>query len=319
MATEHQNTGVAAERSDEPASQALAAAPRRPWYGRLHRSSAAIGLGTTLATVAGMVITFCGPEAGEAVLESPAEVADGWFMAAPSLPDPSSTSETPPSTATAMAPSPEPLANKGPIAAASPLLVGPRPAQLPTTIGPKPAIPAKTAPVPPPAKPAPVTYSATAGPACGGSTQFIRYGEYQDGNKGWINHGGGCGSGFVSVPMSGNSQSEDPRAYTLWNFTTGPVASGSCAVSVYVPNGDLVAVGGDPTYYRVFERFGGAMIGSFQVRQVAQRGQWLRVGTYRITGGRLSIQMINTGVNWNSQGATWAHHAAAAIRADCTV
>lgn len=60
------------------------------------------------------------------------------------------------------------------------------------------------------------------------------------------------------------------------------------------------------------------MIGTFQVRQVAQRGQSVRVGTYRITAGTLSIQMLNPGVNWNSRGATWAHHAAAAINADCT-
>ena len=95
------------------------------------------------------------------------------------------------------------------------------------------------------------------------------------------------------------------------------LAGGKRAKSVACP-GDLAAVGGDPTHYRVFERFGGTVIGTFQVRQVAQRGQWVRVGTYRVIAGALSIQMLNTGVNWNSRGATWAHHAAATIKADCT-
>ena len=293
---------------DEPAS--------RPWFGRLHHSVAAVGLGTAMATVTGLVITFSGSDAGTVLDGQSTEAADQLGVISQltgSLAEETTPRTTPGKTPEPAPPDSAPAPDGTPSTTAGRRQVDtPRPLANPQQAAQR--LPPTDAPQV--AKPAPVTYTATAGPGCGGSTGFVRYGEYRDGLKGWINHGSGCGSSFVSVPMSGNAQREDPNTYTLWNFNTRPVVTGSCAISVYVPNGDLTAVGGDPTYYRVWA--GGSTISTFQVRQVAQRGRWVRVGTYHVTGGRLTIQMLNTGVNWNSQGATWAHHAAATTKAECT-
>ncbi|MFC3452138.1 hypothetical protein [Amycolatopsis speibonae] len=183
---------------------------------------------------------------------------------------------------------------------------------------------------PPPAQqpqgpPAPaaktVTYDGTAGRGCGGGTGFTGVGAYSDGKAGWVNHGnGGCGTSFVSIPMSGDANKDDSSAYGLWTFNTGPVTTGSCAVSVFVPTGDATEVGGSPSVYRVFDRFAvdkGTPVGTFQIDQIGNRGRWVNVGTFRINGAKLAVQLLNRGRDWSGSSKTYAHHAAATVKAKC--
>lgn len=155
--------------------------------------------------------------------------------------------------------------------------------------------------------------SSTTGPGCGGYTSV---GSYRDGRKGWVDHGDGkCGSAFVSIPMSGDARRDDASAYGQWTFT----ASGSCDISVYIPNGTLEEVGGNPTVYYVFDRngVGGTPMASFAIKQVDKRGQWVAAGKFKASGN-LTVQLLTRGQDWNNSGPTYAHHAASAIKADCT-
>jgi hypothetical protein len=155
--------------------------------------------------------------------------------------------------------------------------------------------------------------SLTMGPGCGG---YSNVGSYRDGRKGWVDHGDGkCGSTFVSIPMSGDPRRDDASAYAQWTFT----ASGTCDVSVYIPNGSLEEVGGNPTVYYVFDRngVGGTPLASFAIKQVEKRGQWVSAGKFKASGN-LTVQLLTRGQDWNNSGPTYAHHAASAIKADCT-
>jgi hypothetical protein len=153
----------------------------------------------------------------------------------------------------------------------------------------------------------------TAGPGCGNYTSV---GAYRDGQKGWVDHGDGkCGSTYVSIPMSGDARRDDPSAYGLYTFA----ASGTCEVSVHIPNGTLQEVGGNPTVYFVFDHngVGGTPMASFAIKQVDKRGQWVSAGRFK-SSGNLTVQLVSRGQDWNSNGPTYAHHAASAIKADCT-
>ncbi|WP_245848351.1 hypothetical protein [Lentzea kentuckyensis] len=155
--------------------------------------------------------------------------------------------------------------------------------------------------------------SLTMGPGCGGYTNV---GLYRDGRKGWVDHGDGkCGSAFVSIPMSGDARRDDASAYGQWTFT----AAGTCEVSVFIPNGNIEEVGGNPTVYNVFDRngVGGAPLASFAIKQVDKRGQWVNAGKFK-SSGNLTVQLLTRGQDWNNSGPTYAHHAASAIKADCT-
>ncbi|WP_112267479.1 hypothetical protein [Lentzea terrae] len=175
--------------------------------------------------------------------------------------------------------------------------------------------PTTTQPAPPPADRAPSgAKSLTTGPGCGGYTNV---GSYRDGRKGWVDHGDGkCGSTFVSIPMSGDARRDDSSAYGQWTFA----ATGSCDVSVFIPNGNLEEVGGNPTVYYVFDRngVGGIPMASFAIKQVEKRGQWVSAGKFKASGN-LTVQLLTRGQDWNNSGPTYAHHAASAIKADCTV
>ncbi|MDX3661187.1 hypothetical protein PV646_28115 [Streptomyces sp. ID05-26A] len=155
--------------------------------------------------------------------------------------------------------------------------------------------------------------SFTTGPGCGG---FTSVGSYRDGKKGWVDHGDGkCGSTFVSIPMSGDARRDDNSAYGMWTFAV----TGSCDVSVHVPNGGTEEVGGNPTVYYVFDRngVGGTPMASFAIKQVDKRGQWVSAGKFKASGN-LTIQLVTRGQDWNNSGPTYAHHAASAVKADCT-
>ena len=155
--------------------------------------------------------------------------------------------------------------------------------------------------------------SFTTGPGCGG---FSGVGSYRDGRKGWVDRGDGrCGSTFVSIPMSGDARRDDSSAYGMWTFA----ASGTCELSVHIPNGNLEQVGGNPTVYYVFDRngVGGTPMASFAIKQVDKRGQWVVAGKFKASGN-LTVQLLTRGQDWNGSGPTYAHHAAGAVRADCT-
>ena len=155
--------------------------------------------------------------------------------------------------------------------------------------------------------------SFTTGPGCGGYTSV---GSYRDGRKGWVEHGDGrCGTSFLSIPMSGDARRDDTSAYGMWTFAV----TGTCEVSVHVPNGSLEQVGGNPTVYYVFDRngVGGTPMASFAIKQVDKRGQWVVAGKFKASGN-LTVQLLSRGQDWNGSGPTYAHHAASAVKADCT-
>ncbi|MFD7453366.1 hypothetical protein [Kitasatospora sp. NPDC059827] len=203
---------------------------------------------------------------------------------------------------------------------------GPQPGTGPAPQGPAgqpPAQPAAPQPVPqqpqqPPQQPAAPSYSALAGPGCSGSGTGYRENGHSGGSRDWVtNHDGGtgCGGDYTSVPMSGDRNKDDENSVS-WTFSTGPVSSGSCRISVYVPNsGDLKAVGGAPAYYTV-QNSGGGTAGSFTVNQPQHRGQWVDVGTFQLGGGRIGVQLHTRGIDWG--GTAGAHLAASTVKADCT-
>ncbi|SDF81571.1 translation initiation factor IF-2 [Lentzea fradiae] len=165
----------------------------------------------------------------------------------------------------------------------------------------------------PPAGDSGKTRSYTTGPGCGGYTSV---GSYRDGRKGWVDHGDGrCGTTFVSVPMSGDPRRDDPGSYAQWTFAM----TGSCELSVFIPDGGVEEVGGNPTVYYVFDGDGviRTPTASFAIKQVEKRGQWVRVGRFRASGN-LTVQLLNRGQNTDAAGPTLAHHAAGAVKADCT-
>ncbi|MBP0452360.1 hypothetical protein J5Y04_22850, partial [Kitasatospora sp. RG8] len=186
--------------------------------------------------------------------------------------------------------------------------------------------PGQSAPPAPPvaSKPAPPTYTAVTGPFCAVTgTTVKQYGWFDDGQKGWLTNSGGyagdgCNGKFTSVPMQGSANTDDGNS-VVYTFNTGPVTSGKCALSVYVPNnGDIKAVGGAPTYYTVQSKSdpGAGTVGSFEVNQVGHRGQWVPVGTFPLSDGRIAVMLHTRGEDWGAKA--YAHHAASAIKANCT-
>ncbi|MGF1428320.1 hypothetical protein, partial [Kitasatospora sp. LaBMicrA B282] len=185
---------------------------------------------------------------------------------------------------------------------------------------PAPQQPAQQAPAPP-------TYTAIAGAYCANnSTDFQQYGWFDQGQSGWNTNstggysGGGCNGKYTSVPMSGDANKDDGNS-VVWTFNTGSVSSGSCSFSVYVPaDGDIKAVGGDPAYYTVQNsstpRSG--TIASFTVNQVDNLGSWVGVGSYPLSNGQISVMLHTRGQDWTGNTKTYAHLAAAAIKATCT-
>ncbi|MFF3787043.1 hypothetical protein [Streptomyces sp. NPDC001933] len=119
--------------------------------------------------------------------------------------------------------------------------------------------------------------------------------------------------------MSGNGS--DAGNYATWSFSAGSVTSGSCRISVHIPNsGDILHVGGAPSYYtvRAGSSSSGAQLASFTIDQVAHHGQWVAAPNVRISGGKLSVVLHDRGKDWNSHGSTDAHHAADAAHVNCS-
>src|SRR5437764_8886090 len=159
--------------------------------------------------------------------------------------------------------------------------------------------PHRTAPRPPAA-----TFAAVGGEYCHHTdTQgYYRVGTYSDGSHGWYRRSGGwnrngCRGSFMAMPMSGSVTQSDPQAYAVWWFKTGPVTSGRCTVSVYVPTGSARDVAGRPAYYQVVR---GAhdmhVVSQFRIDQAANHGRWVTGGTFPVHAGEFALRLVNRGV-----------------------
>ncbi|MFC9620583.1 hypothetical protein ACFTXM_11460 [Streptomyces sp. NPDC056930] len=165
-----------------------------------------------------------------------------------------------------------------------------------------------------------VVYSGVSGPECP-TQRFQKSGYYSDGKEGWATHSGGfggygCAGKYLSMPMSGNS-SKDSGGSATWLFDL-PDTARKCSISVHVPgSSDIVRVGGNPSYYTVYDRFlprTSNLVGSYYVRQKERRGTWYNVpGTFSVDAKKLSVQLHDRGEDNN-----YEHHAISALKVTCT-
>jgi hypothetical protein len=174
------------------------------------------------------------------------------------------------------------------------------------------------------------TWTAVAGPSCASSgTSFTKVGYYMGTSQkaaDWAVSrtggyaGGGCAGGFVSVPLSGHAQAYDSNRYALWTFRLGLSLekSASCLLSTYVPSDEaLSAVGGAPAqyyYYATAYVAGSAAkaAGGYAVNQVKDRGEWVSNSSFPVTGGQVSVRMVDTGIPRGARAA------AAQVRLTCS-
>ncbi|MGW1677055.1 hypothetical protein [Saccharopolyspora sp. NPDC002376] len=183
----------------------------------------------------------------------------------------------------------------------------------------------------PPAIEQPTGASRVAGPGCANNAQqnYETAGYYSQGSEGWYSRSGGsteagCGGSFDAMPMSGKANTSDSDVFAKWTFdVSGDLKVANCALTVYIPNdGDRRNVGATAAHYSIFNSFdqGGAnVIGVKDIDQVANRGQWVDLGTHRIDQGKLSVKLHNRGEDWqNGADGDGAHIAATQIRANCT-
>jgi hypothetical protein len=189
------------------------------------------------------------------------------------------------------------------------------------------AAPATSSPAPPVAAPgvppAPKSDTAVAGEGC---TQTADHGYFRSGfASDWRTRSGGglttdgCHGAVVAVPMSGDARRDDNDNVIVWWFRTAPVAAGSCALSVYVPDtGNDSDSAGKPAHYLVFrtDNASGTTAGEFDVDQTRNRGRWVDAGRFP-TGGRLSVRMVTRGIDFGP-GREGAHLGVSALRASCT-
>ncbi|KOV21759.1 hypothetical protein ADK60_24925 [Streptomyces sp. XY431] len=194
--------------------------------------------------------------------------------------------------------------------------------------------PQQPAPQPPPASQPPVqppaaakaTYSAIGGGNCStASVAYAQHGYWEQGSTGWLTSstggytGSGCNGKYVSLPMSGSDSKDDNDNSVVWTFSTAPVTTGTCTISVYVPNNsDYKLVGGKPAYYTVHNSPGSGVIGDFSVNQTTSRGSWAAGKTVAVSGGKISVMLHSRGLDWAGTATDKAHIAASAVRADCT-
>ncbi|MEE1810899.1 hypothetical protein [Streptomyces sp. BE133] len=165
-----------------------------------------------------------------------------------------------------------------------------------------------------------VVYSGVSGPECP-TQRFQKSGYYSDGKEGWATHSGGfggygCAGKYLSMPMSGSS-SKDSGGSATWLFDL-PDTARKCSISVHVPgSSDIARVGGNPSYYTVYDRFlprTSNLVGSYYVRQQERRGTWYNVpGTFPVDAKKLSVQLHDRGEDNN-----YEHHAISALKVTCT-
>ncbi|MBN1170698.1 MAG: hypothetical protein JXA67_00865 [Micromonosporaceae bacterium] len=118
---------------------------------------------------------------------------------------------------------------------------------------------------------------------------------------GWA--GDGCSGQMIAVPMSGDPTRDNNDDLILWWFQPGAFATGTCAVSVYIPDtGDPRDSAGAPAHYQAYASTSssGTPIGEFDIDQTAHRGEWVLAATLPLSGGRLAVRMVTRG---QGQGA----------------
>jgi hypothetical protein len=180
----------------------------------------------------------------------------------------------------------------------------------------------------------PVTWTAVAGPGCTNkATGFTESGYYTgtaDPAADWSTSatggyvGDGCTGGFVSVPLSGRADAYDSNRYTVWTFDLGAGSTAeSCRLYTYVPAVTAItSVGGNPAlyyYYGDVYTAGStvAPLGDYAVSQVANRGVWVPDNSFTVKTGRVSVKMVDAGVN-QTPATSGAREAAAQVRLACS-
>ncbi|MFI1397545.1 adhesin [Streptomyces sp. NPDC020681] len=176
---------------------------------------------------------------------------------------------------------------------------------------------------PPPAAKRPA-YSAWAGPGCAGGGRYEERGRFSDGDDGWYTRdsgghvGDGCDGRFTSIPMSG-SRTKDSGGSAMWSWYVGS-GYATCSVAVVIPEGERDDdVAGEPTVYRVLADpdDDDSLIKTFEIDQTKLRGRGLIVQKIPVRNQQLTVQLVDRGQDWGSDGSEDAHHAAAQMRADC--
>ncbi|HEV7935712.1 MAG TPA: hypothetical protein VGP70_25780 [Actinomadura sp.] len=163
-------------------------------------------------------------------------------------------------------------------------------------------------------------FNVVAGPGCGGGS-YSRVGYYTKGKSGWLSGSGGfsgqgCNGRFDALPMSGSDTSHDSGLYALWTFDPG--SHTQCKVQIYIPNkSDRVYVGGSPAHYSVHQKNGGAILAGFSFDQPSNRGRWVN-GRSFTSHGPFWVRVANIGKDWSGNKRTYAHVAAAQVRATCS-
>ncbi|MBS2546817.1 hypothetical protein KGQ19_08040 [Catenulispora sp. NL8] len=114
----------------------------------------------------------------------------------------------------------------------------------------------------------------------------------------------GCNGRFSTMPMNGSGTKYDSVNSVTWWFHTGPVVSGSCTVSVYVPNdGTPKHSAGSPALYQVFSGANNQTnVGSFTVQQPSYRGQWTSYSQqwFPTSDGTIGVRLTDEGIDWGS-------------------
>ncbi|GAA1395025.1 hypothetical protein GCM10009639_29750 [Kitasatospora putterlickiae] len=200
--------------------------------------------------------------------------------------------------------------------------------QQPAPQQPAPQQPAPQQPAPPPPAAAKATYNAVGGSNCGtSSVSYAQNGWYDQGSTGWTSSSTGghkdanCNGKYVSMPMSGSATKDDNDNSVVWTFSTSPVVTGSCEISVWVPNNsDIKAVGGAPAYYTVQNTStpNSGKTGEFTIDQPKTRGNWVNAGKFGVSGGKIAVMLHSRGLDWSGTATEKAHIAASAVRANCT-
>ncbi|MFI7102507.1 hypothetical protein ACIBK8_24485 [Streptomyces sp. NPDC050161] len=174
-------------------------------------------------------------------------------------------------------------------------------------------------------------YTGLAGYGCPSSATakiWTKDPSFSNGSSGWLRSstggytGSGCNGQYLSVPMSGSKTSHDATQYVLWKFDYSAKIKGaaSCELSVYVPgNSNIQYVGGNPAEYALYnsDHSGGTAAGTFQVDQVHNAGKWLSRGPFKVSGGKVTLKMFNTGIDYTSS-TKHAHDAAAPVQLSCS-
>lgn len=163
-------------------------------------------------------------------------------------------------------------------------------------------------------------FSAVVGPGCFGSGTYDRIGYYTDGRSGWLAgsggySGAGCDGRFDALPMSGTTSGDDPGLWARWTFYPGPLHK--CAVAVYIPkNSSRVYVGGDPAHYSIHLVSDNSAVTGFHVYQWRTLGRWVDARSFTARSA-FYVRLDNTGKDWSGEKKTYAHVAAAQVRATC--